>query len=737
VNKYTRHTRQSADQSRQQAGRAALWRGGLLVFALLLLALLAASTALAQESTPTPLPAETSLVVRIRAETFEQARALSQMGLDLLSRRDGDDLFAIVTPAQQADLLAAGWDVRPDAQQTALLRRRSPQTFQQGYATVEEIEQFLQAQADAYPNLTTLVDFGDSWERLQSGGAAGYNLWALRLTNKDIPGPKPVFFLMATIHAREISTPEIARRFIDYLLSSYGSDAEATWLLDEHEIVVVPMVNPDGHKLAERGYMQRKNTNISYGGNCSVPPASSDHFGVDLNRNFAYRWGAVVPPSFSPCSATFPGGFPASEPETQALQNFITSLYPDHPRPADGTPAPEDTSGVLITLHSYSNLVLWPWGHTSAPAPNGPQLAQLGRRMAAFNGYEPAQSIELYPTSGTTDDWSYATLGIASYTFEIGPFLGECGGFMPPFSCLDEGDDGRFWQRNLPALLYAARVARAPYQAPAGPDLALAGTTMLTGSTTLSLTIALESSTVPLSATELYIGAAPERGAVPVPLRPIDGAAGAATEAPRFWFAELPRARLAAACDSAQAGRINTCRAAAEPVLLLRGQDDVGAWGPLQAIWPQATLPITSTPEPLCRDTFEPDNARANASELALSAPGAPDSDSWRTLCPAGDDDWLVFRAEQGQSYSIALQDTTSSLAGLSLALFDEAGNRLRAVSPVQDTGGSLQMAAWTAPASGRYYIRVQDAANQGGAAQTYAISLRRAWRVLLPLIQR
>jgi hypothetical protein len=355
--------------------------------------------------------------------------------------------------------------------------------------------------------------------------------------------------------------------------------------------------------------------------------------------------------------------------------------------------------------------------------------------LAAFNGYEPAQAINLYPTSGTTDEWSYATLGIASYTFEIGPFLGECGGFMPPFSCLDEGDGGEFWQRNLPALLYAARVTRAPYTVPAGPDLPLEGLAILSDTATLSLTIALESGSVPLSATALSIGASPARGAEPVPLQPIDAAQ---TETPRFWFAELPRAQLVAACDSAQAGRVNTCRAAAEPVLLLRGQDEAGAWGPLQAIWPRATLPITATPEPLCRDVFEPDNSRDTARELALSTPAAAaDSENWRTLCPAGDEDWLVFPAEQGNTYSIALRDATGSLGEVSLALFDAAGNRLTTAAPRQAHEGSLGIAAWMAPASGRYYLRVQDTASQGGAARSYDITLQRTWRVLLPLIQR
>ena len=71
------------------------------------------------------------------------------------------------------------------------------------------------------------------------------------------------------IHARELVTPEEATRLIQYLLSNYGVDADATWLLDEHQIIVLPMYNPDGRKIAETGQLKRKNMNGNTGG-CSA-----------------------------------------------------------------------------------------------------------------------------------------------------------------------------------------------------------------------------------------------------------------------------------------------------------------------------------------------------------------------------------------------------------------------------------------------------------------------------------
>ena len=159
---------------------------------------------------------------------------------------------------------------------------------------------------------------------------------------------------MAAIHARELSTSELALRFVDHLLESYGVDGDATWLLDEHLIVVVPVANPDGRVLAEQGYLQRKNTDTSHG-SCAVP-----RIGVDLNRNADFKWGVVNKPTESPCGETYPGPVPASEPEITALQSLVRSLFADQRGPNDTDAAPITTTGILLTIHSYSNLVLCP-----------------------------------------------------------------------------------------------------------------------------------------------------------------------------------------------------------------------------------------------------------------------------------------------------------------------------------------------------------------------------------------
>ncbi len=329
------------------------------------------------------------------------------------------------------------------------------------YRTVEETFATAAQLAVDYPTLAQWIDVGDSWEKTVAGGNDGYDMMVLKLTNSQVTGTptglgqgKPVLFITSAIHAREYTTAELTTRFAEYLLSNYGVNADATWLLDEHEIHLMLQTNPDGRKHAEAGDYWRKNTNENYCG------ATSSSRGADLNRNFSFQWGGSGS-SGSECDETFRGPVPASEPETQVAEAYAKSVFPDQRNDALGDPAPDDATGIYIDVHSYSPLVLWPWGFTSTVAPNGIQMQTLGRKMAYFNGYEPDQAIGLYPTNGTTDDFVYGDLGVAAYTFELGTaFFQDCESF-----------ESTIFPDNLEALIYAAKVPRTPYLTPSGPEM--------------------------------------------------------------------------------------------------------------------------------------------------------------------------------------------------------------------------------------------------------------------------
>jgi carboxypeptidase T len=333
-------------------------------------------------------------------------------------------------------------------------------TYYGGYHTVLGHEQHNAAVASAHPDLVKLYDIGDSWKKTK--GQGGHDIQALCITKLaagdcalNSTGKKPKFVLHTQIHARELSTGELAYRWIDLLVTSYGKDPAITSLVDSRELWVVPMANPDGVDVVasspSRPVMQRKNVDNAKGG------CSSGDGGVDLNRNSNFQWDVN---EGGPCDETYPGPKAVSEPETIAIQGLLDKIFRDTKGDV-GQPAAADTTGVFLTLHSFGNDILAPYGYTNTDAPDKAALVALGKKMGAFNGYPTTTGDGGvgYFAPGATDDWLYGTRGVPSYTFEVGPDSGSCGGFFPAYSCMDS----TFWPKNKGAFLYAAKAAASPY----------------------------------------------------------------------------------------------------------------------------------------------------------------------------------------------------------------------------------------------------------------------------------
>lgn len=543
------------------------------------------------------------VVLRVTVNNAADVEKLVNGGWDLVEGRGPDYLLVVGDAAVKSALEAQGFSVTIDPVQTKLDVTDldddlvSAQTYYGGYRTVAEHYAHLDSVVATYPALTKLYDYGDSWRKV-NGVANGHDLKVICITANAANGcalnpnsAKPRFFIMASIHARELSTAETAWRWIDYLTQGYNTDAEVTTILDHNEMWIVPVFNPDGRTIVESGgnspYLQRKNANTSAGA-CSNPPTSSNQFGVDLNRNAGFKWGGVGT-STNPCDQTYRGIAAASEPEEQAFESLVTTLFPDQRGPADGDVAPDSTVGTLISLHSYSNFVLLPWGFAPAgtTAPNDAGLRALAFRMSYFNNYVTGTGPEiLYATTGTSDDWSYGTLGIASFTFELGPTSGACSGFTPAYSC----QDGTFWPLNRPALLYAAKTARQPYALSKGPSAASvslsAGTVAQNGSVVLSASIddnqsgnAAGSVNRPpaqaVSAAESYIDTPPWAGGTPIAMSASDGTFNASVE-------------------GASATINGSGLSLGRHTLYVRGRDALNNWGPVTAVFLNVSTTVNS-----------------------------------------------------------------------------------------------------------------------------------------------
>ncbi|HEX7304262.1 M14 family zinc carboxypeptidase [Lentzea sp.] len=421
---------------------------------------LALITCLALLLSPSPAPADgpqATHVLRVPAPKGEAAQRLLGLGYDVLEQRDGDDLFVAGDPHTAARLAADGFrssveSVRPPSQWTP--RSLSDATYYGGYRTVTAQLAHLDETAAAHPGLATVVDYGDSWRKTQGGG--GYDLKALCITKKR-PGdcaltpsaPKPRLFVMGQLHAREITTGDMAWRFIDDLV---GSDLTA--LLDDLEVWVVPIANPDGVEIVESGgdtpVLHRKNAH----GTCASGP-----LGVDLNRNAGSHWGEVGS-STNRCSETYQGTRADSEVEVRALESLWRKLYRDTRAPGDTAAAAPDTTGAVVSMHSYGDYVLFPWGWSTQKTGNDAALRAMAQDMASLSGFTAGQPGELlYNSSGATDDWVYDDLGVPSFVWEIGAASGRCGGFVPPFSCQADVH----WPKVRPMLVSAMKAAKHPY----------------------------------------------------------------------------------------------------------------------------------------------------------------------------------------------------------------------------------------------------------------------------------
>ena len=417
----------------------------------------------------------------------------------------------------------------------------------QCYRTVEGTDQTMDDLAATHPAIVEAHPIGPSWKKTQNP-SEGYEMRALRITNlatATADPERPTMVAFSSIHAREYAPAELMTRFAEWLVSGYGIDPEATWLVDHNDFRLVLQANPDGRKHAEGGDLWRKNAN-DVDGYCSW----GTH-GIDLNRNFPFHWDITNGDGSSGnvCDETFRGPQARSEPETENLVDYVAGscnaagecsggVFADRRTgsmiPAggsdDGGAAPDDTRGIFFDMHSAASLVLWSWGDTPGPAPNQAGLRTLGRRFAFFNNYYPQQSDELYATDGTTDDTMYGLLGVPSYTFELDDefgFFQDCGSF-----------EGITLPKNLAALRYAARALHAPYRLPSGPDtlaVTVSGPDLIAIGDTIDVSAQLDSGRFNqsngnepvhnIAGASLYLDQLPwDAGAAPIALSAADGA---------------------------------------------------------------------------------------------------------------------------------------------------------------------------------------------------------------------
>lgn len=231
--------------------------------------------------------------------------------------------------------------------------------FERDFHTYSQMVAALQSIADAYPEITALYDLGQSVQ--------GRSLKGLKITdNPDVEENEPEVRICGLHHGNEYMSAELPLNLAFHLVQNYSSDPEITELVNNREIWIIPMVNPDGREAGTR----------------------YNAHGVDLNRNYGYM------PE---------GSTPYSEPETQAMRNN----------------ALENNYVLSLSFHCSGDIVNYVWNHKTQPVADNAAVVSLSNQYGSHNGYWVVEGYDWYQTLGDCNDFSYGCRGDIDWTIEV------------------------------------------------------------------------------------------------------------------------------------------------------------------------------------------------------------------------------------------------------------------------------------------------------------------------------
>ncbi|NXY76077.1 CBPA1 Carboxypeptidase, partial [Glareola pratincola] len=294
---------------------------------------------------------------------------------------------------------------------------RSTSTFDfASYHTMEEIYDWMDVLVDDHPNLISKIQIGQSYEKRP--------LYVLKVStggNLALPSPgrargsKPpplqfstggsnrsAIWLDTGIHSREWITQATGVWTANKIAEEYGQDPSVTAILDSMDIFFEIITNPDGFAFTHSSNrLWRKTRSINAGSDC---------IGVDPNRNWDAGFGGSGSSS-NPCSETYRGPYAHSESEVKAIVDFIRG---------------HGNVKSVISIHSYSQMLLFPYGYKRVPAAHHQELNELAKKavndLAATYGTKYTYGSiadTIYLADGTTIDWTYDNGVKYSFTFEL------------------------------------------------------------------------------------------------------------------------------------------------------------------------------------------------------------------------------------------------------------------------------------------------------------------------------
>ncbi|CAB3405333.1 unnamed protein product [Caenorhabditis bovis] len=322
---------------------------------------------------------------------FDEATKTSRLQLDVWSEPSKSNPFADVLVAPEFTAKFRRMVISEERRLIAKLRRRRKRSIDAWdhfdthmYHSYGDMTRFMRSLARQKSDMVTIHHVATSYEHRQIYGVKISKPGATRID-------KPSFIIDAGVHAREWIAPAVAIYMIKYAVANYGVDERLTRSLNKFDWYIIPQINPDGYEYSrntDRLWRKTRSVNTTVNKWC---------MGADANRNWGYRWGEAGA-NRTPCSNIYMGSHPYSEPEIRGLKDFI---------------AWNVTNPILyVSLHSYGQLLLSPWGYTNEKTANyldqrkAAQLAVQSMRNTTGASYNFGTISELmYPASGTSIDY--------------------------------------------------------------------------------------------------------------------------------------------------------------------------------------------------------------------------------------------------------------------------------------------------------------------------------------------
>jgi carboxypeptidase T len=283
--------------------------------------------------------------------------------------------------------------------------------------------------------------------------------WFRISDNPDIEEKtEPQVLYTALHHAREPGSVSQMIYYMWYLLENYDTNPEIKFLVNNTELYFVPCVNPDG-------YIHNETTNPNGGGlwRKNRRKNTDGSFGVDLNRNYGFKWAYDSSGSSgTPAAETYRGPSAFSEPETKAMKTFCDA----------------HTFLTAHNYHSYGNLLIYPWSYLDAVA--SPDFVEYGKLLVAKNNYKAGSVTETvgYQVNGDSDDWMYGDTSSKKAIIVFTPEVSESSFWAPASTIISTCDENLRSNLDLAFLTHNYAVAE---------DLSARFLTAKTGNLSLSL----------------------------------------------------------------------------------------------------------------------------------------------------------------------------------------------------------------------------------------------------------